>query len=72
MTGTGIPGTQARHAVSRVVLVADRGLLSLDNLDQQRQITLPTGKPLEFVLAVPAARSRVNQEASFKVSDALP
>lgn len=48
----------ARHAVTRVVLVADRGLLSLDNLDQLRQITLPSGRPLEFVLAVPAARYR--------------
>lgn len=48
----------ARHAVSRVVLVADRGLLSLDNLQQLRQITLPSGKPLEFVLAVAAARYR--------------
>jgi hypothetical protein len=48
----------ARHAVSRVVLVADRGLLSLDNLQALQGITLPTGKPLEFVLAVPAARYR--------------
>lgn len=48
----------AKHAVSRVVLVADRGLLSLDNLQALRGITLPTGKALEFVLAVPAARYR--------------
>lgn len=46
----------ARHGVSRVVLVADRGLLSLDNLEALREITLPSGKALEFVLAVPAAR----------------
>jgi hypothetical protein len=48
----------AKHAVTRVVLVADRGLLSLDNLQALRGITLPTGKALEFVLAVPAARYR--------------
>lgn len=48
----------ARHAVSRVVLVADRGLLSLDNLQALRAIALPNGQPLEFVLAVPAARYR--------------
>jgi hypothetical protein len=47
-----------RYPVSRVVLVADRGLLSLDNLEQLRGITLPSGRPLEYVLAVPAARYR--------------
>jgi hypothetical protein len=45
-----------RYAISRVVLVADRGLLSLDNLEQIRALRLPSGQPLEFVLAVPARR----------------
>jgi transposase len=45
----------ARFPIRRVVLVADRGLLSLDNLEAIRQITVQ-GQPLEFLLAVPARR----------------
>ena len=45
----------ARYPIKRVVLVADRGLLSLDNLEAIRQIKVGT-KPLEFILAVPARR----------------
>lgn len=45
----------ARYPIKRVVLVADRGLLSLDNLEAIRQIKVGTG-PLEFILAVPARR----------------
>ena len=43
-------------SVRRLVLVADRGLLSLDNLEALQQIRLPSGEPLEFVLAVPGRR----------------
>ena len=43
-------------SISRVVLVADRGLLSLDNLEVLSEIRLESGKPLEFVLAVPGRR----------------
>lgn len=43
-------------SIRRVVLVADRGLLSLDNLDALSEIRLESGKPLEFVLAVPGRR----------------
>ena len=43
-------------SISRVVLVADRGLLSLDNLEALSEIRLESGKPLEFVLAVPGRR----------------
>ena len=42
-----------RYPIQRVVLVADRGLLSLDNLQSLKEITLD-GRPLEFILAVPA------------------
>lgn len=42
--------------VSRLVLVADRGLLSLDNLDALSEIRLASGRPLEFILAVPGRR----------------
>lgn len=40
----------------RLILVADRGLLSLDNLDELRKLTLPSGQSLEFILAVPGRR----------------
>jgi transposase len=45
-------------AVKRIVLVADRGLLSLDNLAQLQQMKVggKTGRPLEFILAVPGRR----------------
>lgn len=43
-------------SIRRVVLVADRGLLSLDNLEALREIRLDSGEPLEFVLAVPGRR----------------
>ena len=45
----------ARYPIRRVVLVADRGLLSLDNLEAIRAIRVG-GQPLEFILAVPARR----------------
>lgn len=40
----------------RLILVADRGLLSLDNLEELRKLTLPSGQALEFILAVPGRR----------------
>ena len=43
-------------SIRRVVLVADRGLLSLDNLEALAEIRLVSGEPLEFVLAVPGRR----------------
>ena len=45
-------------SIRRVVLVADRGLLSLDNLEELSEIRLESGEPLEFVLAVPGRRYR--------------
>lgn len=45
-----------RFPIKRVIAVADRGLLSLDNLKELQQITLPCGAPLEFILAVPGRR----------------
>jgi hypothetical protein len=42
--------------IRRVVLVADQGLLSLDNLEALSDIRLESGEPLEFVLAVPGRR----------------
>lgn len=44
------------YPVKRVVLVADRGLLSLDNLAQLQAIRTGGAAPLEFILAVPGRR----------------
>jgi len=45
-----------RLPVKRVIAVADRGLLSSDNLADLQAITLPGGGQLEFILAVPGRR----------------
>jgi transposase len=46
----------ARFDIKRVVLVADRGLLSMDNLQELIDIRLAGDRKLEFILAVPARR----------------
>lgn len=43
-------------SVKRLVLVADRGLLSLDNLDALNEVRLAGDRALEFILAVPGRR----------------
>ncbi len=45
-----------RFPIKRVIAVADRGLLSSDNLDELKTIRLPGGGQLEFILAVPGRR----------------
>ena len=42
--------------VKRLVVVADRGLLPLDNLQMFSELKLPGGRALEFILAVPERR----------------
>ena len=42
--------------IKRLIVVADRGLLSLDNVDALGKIVLPSGAPVEFILAVPGRR----------------
>lgn len=42
--------------VRRLVVVADRGLLSLDNLQMLSELKLPDARALEFILAVPGRR----------------
>ncbi len=42
--------------IKRLIVVADRGLLSLDNIDELGKVTLPSGQALEFILAVPGRR----------------
>ena len=46
----------ARFPIKRVIVVADRGLLSTHNLDELKGMRLPSGAPLEFILAVPGRR----------------
>jgi hypothetical protein len=45
-----------RFPVQRVVLVADRGLLSLENIGELTTLAEQDGRKLEFILAVPARR----------------
>jgi hypothetical protein len=45
-----------RFPIKRVIAVADRGLLSTDNLAELQAIELPGGGRLEFILAVPGRR----------------
>ncbi len=44
------------NAYRRVIAVADRGLLSIDNLTELKALKTPSGEPLEFILAVPGRR----------------
>ena len=45
-----------RFPIRRVIAVADRGLLSVDNLDELKAIKTAHGEPLEFIVAVPGRR----------------
>ena len=47
--------TRFEH-IKRLIMMADRGLLSLDNIDELGKIKLPSGHALEFILAVPGRR----------------
>lgn len=51
-----IERTLKRYPIRRVVLIADRGLLSLDNLTQIEALKTAKGEPLEYILAVPGRR----------------
>jgi transposase len=56
----------ARYPIERVIVVADRGVLSYDNLEALERLDLATGsetpegtapkRPLQYILAVPARR----------------
>ena len=47
----------ARYAhIRRLVVVADRGLLSLDNIEALAKLHVAGERPLEFILAVPGRR----------------
>jgi transposase len=51
----------------RIVLVADRGLLNLDNLAMLETLQTPAGTALEYILAVPARRYSEYAELCAKV-----
>jgi transposase len=51
-----IEATLKRYALKRMVLVADRGLLSLDNLTAIESLRTPHGTPIEYIVAVPGRR----------------
>jgi len=42
--------------IKRLIVVADRGLLSIDIMEELSAIKLPNGQGLEFILAVPGRR----------------
>ena len=46
----------ARFPVQRIILVANRSLLSLDNIGELSDLTDQGGRRLEFILAIPARR----------------
>ena len=46
----------AHYPIRRVILVADRGLLNLDNVAALEALRLPHDGTLEYILAVPAMR----------------
>ena len=45
-----------RFSVERVILVADRGLLSLDNISELTELAEVKARKLQFIIAVPARR----------------
>ena len=45
-----------RYPIRRVIVVADRGLLSLDNVAEVERLEIRDGHTLEYILAVPAGR----------------
>lgn len=47
-----------RYPIERVIVVADRGLLSLENVAEVERLRLTGGHTLEYILAVPAGRYR--------------
>lgn len=60
-------------AIKRLILVADRGLLSLEKLASLQGIPLGSGHPLEFIMAVPGRRYAEFSEllAGFHVRECL-
>ena len=66
-----LEGIVKRFPVKRVIAVADRGLLSVEHLEELKTITLPGGGKLEFILAVPGRRYGEFAELLEPLQDAL-
>jgi transposase len=64
----------ARFPIKRIIAVADRGLLSTENLTDLQEIVVPGGNKLEFILAVPGRRygDFVELLAPFHTEQCLP
>jgi hypothetical protein len=63
----------ARFPVERVILIADRGLLSLDNIAELTALAAGKARQLQFILAVPARRYAELSDAfaTFEFTDGL-
>ena len=53
-----VTGLAERFPIRRLVFVADRAMISLDNLSELESLELPGGRRVEYILAVPARRYR--------------
>lgn len=51
-----------RYPIQRTIIVADRGLLSLENLAEVEALEVSPGRRLDYILAVPASRYRDFEE----------
>lgn len=60
-----VKGLAERFPIRRLVFVADRAMISLDNLAELEGIELPGRRRVEYILAVPARRYR-------KMTEELP
>jgi len=60
-----VTGLAERFPIRRLVFVADRAMISLDNLSELESLELPGGRRVEYILAVPARRYR-------KMTEELP
>jgi len=60
-----VTGLAERFPIQRLVFVADRAMVSLDNLSELEGLELPGGRKVEYILAVPARRYR-------KMTEELP
>lgn len=53
-----VAGLAERFPIRRLVFVADRAMISMDNLAELEDLELPGGRKVEYILAVPARRYR--------------
>ena len=53
-----VRGLAQRFPIRRLIFVADRAMISLDNLSELESLELPGGRRVEYILAVPARRYR--------------